>query len=272
MSKINWESPRKYIGFIKESTKVGGILLVIGFLVYMVLWENRIEQKIDRIEQQSKPVIDSPIPESETPHPHGKHIETLESSTGLSLSRISDLIIKEEGVRAKPYTDSRGIVTIGIGRSLQTNGISITELFAIVDNPDLRYIMENASIANSRIRIDSIDVANQIFSDPLDEHDLDLLLVDDLKNVMMEARQVFGVEIWRSIDPVRQEAILDMLFNLGLPTFKTFENFIAAVKNRDWHTAANSVLLSRAARQNYNRYRHISHVLDTGDEKYFYMD
>ena len=270
MPNINWEIPSKMT--IGRVVRIVLALLLCAALTYMFLWENRIERKIDRIERQFDPVIDSPLPETQSPHPHSKSINEIESGAGMPLSRIAQLIIAEEGVRDQPYKDTRGIVTIGVGRSLQTNGITVSELFAIVDKPDLRYIIENTQVRNGRILIDSIDVANQIFSQPLDEHDLDLLLIDDLKNVMMEAIQVFGDECWHQIDVVRQEAILDILFNLGLPTFKKFVNFIDAVKVQDWNKASTELLLSQAAQQNYNRYRHISHVIDTGEEKYFYVD
>lgn len=242
------------------------VLSVIVLLGYIFTHDMRIENKI--IEPQPTPKIDAPIPLE--PNPHSEHIKMLENQAGVPLSRVAQLIIQEEGVRGRPYQDTKGIVTIGIGRSLETNGISISELFAIVPQVDARFIMEHAIITRGRIKIDSLDVANKIFSRPLSHHDLELLLMDDLKRTKQEAVGVFG-DTWHKIDPVRQEAIIDIMFNLGLTHFKKFEKFIAAVKVADWRTAASELLLSQAARQNYSRYNHVSLVIDTGDEQYFYM-
>ena len=40
---------------------------------------------------------------------------------------VMDLIKKHEGFRAKPYLDSVGKLTIGYGRNLEENGISLCE-------------------------------------------------------------------------------------------------------------------------------------------------
>lgn len=95
-----------------------------------------------------------------------------------------------------------------------------------------------------------------------------LLLADDLKLVKKDAEQVFGSD-WQKIDAIRREAILDMVYNLGLPHFKSFVNFIDAVRKQNWKRAASELLLSEAARKNYSRYNRISLVIDTGEEKYF---
>jgi lysozyme len=40
---------------------------------------------------------------------------------------IRDILILDEGLRLKPYKDSVGLLTIGIGRCLDTTGISMDE-------------------------------------------------------------------------------------------------------------------------------------------------
>ena len=59
-----------------------------------------------------------------------------------SLEEIAEnLIIKYEGIRLKPYEDSLGNLTIGIGRNLSERGISRAEAFALLRN-DLRWVKE----------------------------------------------------------------------------------------------------------------------------------
>jgi lysozyme len=47
---------------------------------------------------------------------------------------VQDLITKHEGLRLKPYKDSRGYITIGIGRCLDTKGISGSEANLLFTN------------------------------------------------------------------------------------------------------------------------------------------
>jgi|TARA_Y100000310_G_scaffold338954_1_gene430118 lysozyme len=44
------------------------------------------------------------------------------------MSRLTDLITRHEGTRTKPYTDTAGKITIGIGRNLTDVGLSNNEI------------------------------------------------------------------------------------------------------------------------------------------------
>ena len=44
------------------------------------------------------------------------------------------MLIDQEELRLKPYTDTKGKLTIGIGRNLTDVGISKTEAFYLLDN------------------------------------------------------------------------------------------------------------------------------------------
>ncbi|MEG9862152.1 MAG: hypothetical protein V6Z81_06580 [Parvularculales bacterium] len=63
---------------------------------------------------------------------------------------------------------------------------------------------------------------------PLDDDAIALLLFANLKSAAQEAEQVFQ-ETWRALDDPRKEGIIDMLFNLGLPNFLEFKDFINEV-------------------------------------------
>ena len=203
---------------------------------------------------------------------HESHIVKIEAEVGgLNLSRVAKHIQRDEGVRKLPYLDTTGHVTIGVGRSLATNGISATELLAIIPKPNIKVILSETELKNSRIYIKQIDTARQIFQNPLTEHDITLLLTDDLKNTTSEAVSVFGA-MWETLSDARKEAIVDVLFNLGLPNFKKFVNFIEAIKNGDYKAASDALLLSAAARQNVLRYNRNANVIRTGDARYFQLE
>ena len=131
-------------------------------------------------------------------NPHADDIKRIESDAGVFLSRVAKLILHDEGNRSRPYLDSGGTVTIGVGRSLQTNGISVAELHAIVDEIDYGVLLAKTHVQNGRVRIGSLALANKIFVKPLTQHDIQLLLTDDLKNVAHEAEGVFSVKRGRS--------------------------------------------------------------------------
>lgn len=46
---------------------------------------------------------------------------------------LRDMIIRHEGIRAKPYHDSVGVLTIGVGRNLE-KGLSEDEIFYLLNN------------------------------------------------------------------------------------------------------------------------------------------
>ena len=47
---------------------------------------------------------------------------------------IKALLIKHEGIKFKPYKDTVGKWTIGVGRNLDDKGISITEAMFLLQN------------------------------------------------------------------------------------------------------------------------------------------
>lgn len=199
--------------------------------------------------------------------PHTQHIQRIESSAKMTLRSVCEHILRDEGKRAEPYADNIG-VAIGVGRNLTTYGISTNELRAINPGFNLNAHLEKISIGDKGIFIEDIDTAKSILDTPLDDHDIALLLLSNLKNTAEEAYQVFG-ETWRELDDPRKEGIIDMLFNLGLPNFLQFKDFISAIKAKDFEAAGNAVLLSLAARENPARYQRVAKVIQTGDRSHF---
>ena len=249
----------------------GLAILALGLLLYQT------EQKIRALEAFESRLESSTSSEPDVKsdtllpsiNPHAESIEKIEADAGMKLSRIARLIIRDEGKRNRPYLDPSGAPTIGVGRNLRGNGISVAELQAIVEEIDYDVLLKETHVQGGRVRIGSIDLSNRIFTKPLTEHDIALLLTDDLNNVRKEAVSVFGEAVWSSIEEVRKEAILDVVFNLGLPHFREFVNFIEAVRANDWDVAAAELLLSDAARKNIIRYHRNATVLRTADARYF---
>ena len=66
------------------------------------------------------------------------------------------------------------------------------------------------------------------------------------------------------LDQVRQEALIDMLFNLGLPTFLEFKKTLKFVAEGKYSQAAEEMLRSKWADQVGDRAREIAYMVDTG--------
>ncbi len=56
---------------------------------------------------------------------------------------VKDLLIHHEGLELKPYGDSRGLLTIGVGRCLISKGISHDEALMLLDN-DVKDVVKQA--------------------------------------------------------------------------------------------------------------------------------
>ncbi|MGH8706470.1 MAG: glycoside hydrolase family protein [Burkholderiales bacterium] len=50
------------------------------------------------------------------------------------MSRLRDMLIRHEGLRLKPYRDTRNKLTLGVGRNLEDLGITREEALMLLDN------------------------------------------------------------------------------------------------------------------------------------------
>ena len=57
----------------------------------------------------------------------------------MNLDRLKADLVREEGLRLKPYTDTVGKLTIGVGRNLDDNGISMDEAEMLLTN-DIHHV------------------------------------------------------------------------------------------------------------------------------------
>jgi lysozyme len=54
------------------------------------------------------------------------------------LQKVKEQLLRHEGLKLKPYRCPAGKLTIGVGRNLETNGISQKEAFVLLENDILR--------------------------------------------------------------------------------------------------------------------------------------
>jgi lysozyme len=69
---------------------------------------------------------------------------------------------------------------------------------------------------------------------------------------------------WRELNAVRQEVLINMAFNLGMPGLLKFVNTLAAVQRGDYERAAKGMRVSLWARQVGSRAERLAREMETG--------
>lgn len=123
----------------------------------------------------------------------------------------------DEGIRHKPYKDSVGKLTIGVGRNLDDVGLS---------DDEINYLLSN---------------------------DIDRTY-----------KQLQTYSWFTGLDDIRQTAITNMAFNLGITRLLGFTQLIAHLTNHEWQQAHDAMLKSKWATQVGLRAVRLAQVIATG--------
>jgi lysozyme len=95
----------------------------------------------------------------------------------------------------------------------------------------------------------------------ISEKEAEMLLMSDIQRCYEEL-DVFS---WfHDLDQVRQEAMVNMLFNLGLPTFLEFKRTLKFMAEGAYSQAAEEMLDSKWARQVGDRATELAYMVETG--------
>lgn len=95
----------------------------------------------------------------------------------------------------------------------------------------------------------------------LSEDEIDYLLENDIWRCMKE---VAFFPWFSEINEVRQDAMINMCFNLGISRLRGFKNALASMEEHDYEMAANHFLDSRWAQQVGNRAVEVTEMIRTG--------
>jgi len=107
----------------------------------------------------------------------------------------------------------------------------------------------------------TIGVGRNLEDNPLTEDEIMYLLRNDIAKFEKELNQ-YGW--YRMMDPVRQDACLNLMFNIGHTRFRQFRRMIKAFENRDYDLAAEELLDSKYALQVGARANELSEIIRTG--------
>lgn len=142
------------------------------------------------------------------------------------MNTVEELIAKHEGRRSATYLDSRGIPTVGIGHNLQAHPLP------------------------------------EGWSSPLTDDQVDQLFKQDLADATEGL--VKALPWFSNLDTVRQAVVVDMAFNMGLPTLLTFHHTLGFIQDGQWQQAADGMLASLWATQVGPRAREDAQMMVSG--------
>ena len=95
----------------------------------------------------------------------------------------------------------------------------------------------------------------------ISEKEAEMLLMSDIERCYQEL-DVFS---WfHDLDQVRQEAMVNMVFNLGLPTFLEFKRTLKFMAEGAYSQAAEEMLDSKWANQVGDRAKELAYMVETG--------
>jgi lysozyme len=162
-------------------------------------------------------------------------------------NRVMEQLIVDEDVRLKPYYCPAGFLTVGVGRNLEGNGLSMGEMLALISGNPLR---------KKRFPPDY---------ETLDGETLLMALIRDMKAngiTRDEAMMLLRNDIYQSDADLRRkvkwydrapeelkEVLINMCFNMGIKTLLSFRNTLWYMGAGEYEKAAENMLKSKWARQ-----------------------
>lgn len=130
----------------------------------------------------------------------------------LNLGRLRSQLILEEGLRLLAYHDTVGKLTIGVGRNLDNNPFSPSELSAIGHDGRTQAIT----------------------------HDQAMLLLDNDINAVCAVLD-HDLPWWRFLDEIRARVLVDLCFNMGIYKLLGFGHFLSDLRTNTYDKAADDL-------------------------------
>lgn len=183
------------------------------YKLMMLKWISRLFGKTERLEQTKSTKEDY--------------------KTMLEMPELISRIEYHEGLRLEPYRCTRGKLTIGIGRCIDTNPFTTQELIAIGDwGHGITKAMAYMLCKNDIIRC-----------------------IDGLRK---------NVPFFDKLDNERQYALIDMCFQLGIDGLLKFKKMLSAMGAGNYQEASRQCLDSDYAKQTTRRANEIANCIEKG--------
>ena len=119
-------------------------------------------------------------------------------------------------------------------------------------------------VYKDHLGIETIGVGRNLVDRGLSDEEVDYLLGNDI--TIVENELYNGLSWWRDLDEVRQRALADLAFNMGLPRLHGFVKMLDGLQRRDYHAAADELLDSKYAKQVGVRSERVATMIRTGED------
>ena len=160
---------------------------------------------------------------------------------------LEEQLILHEGLRLEPYLCPAGYWTIGVGRNLETKGLTGFEQV---------YIFGRDSMSR-------LEVIERLKEQGITTEQAMWLLANDISECIKDLKTFTWFD---QLDDVRAKVVIDMRFNLGAAEFRKFRKMIAALERDDYDTAADEMVNSAWYHQVGTRARRLVKMMRTGED------
>lgn len=139
--------------------------------------------------------------------------------------RIKKILSIDEGRKYSVYRCPSGKKTIGVGHNLEDNLLSGNEIYQIA----------------GEIFLTNDQIIEHFEQNGIDDKGIDLLLENDIMRSNEILDNIFGTELLDTIENVRIEVLLCMVFNMGYSSFLGFKNMIMQILKGNMKAAAEEI-------------------------------
>lgn len=144
---------------------------------------------------------------------------------------LKDLLIKHEGIRLCKYKCPAGYWTIGVGRNLETKGLSVEEgRFIGTQQPNCITMSQAMYLLDNDIRDFTDDLTDEL-------------------------------DWFAAAHPIVKIVLVDMAVNLGVGGLMKFTNTLLLLKNKQYLMASKEMLNSNWAKQVKGRAVELSNLI-----------
>ena len=165
----------------------------------------------------------------------------------IKIPTIEDQLILHEGLYLEPYVCPGGYWTIGVGRNLETKGLTDCEQVYIFGHDGM-----------SRL-----EVIERLKEQGITKEQAMWLLANDISECIKDLKTFTWFD---QLDDIRAKVVVDMRFNLGAAGFRKFRKMIAALERDDYDTAADEMVDSAWYHQVGTRARRLVEMMRTGED------
>lgn len=162
-----------------------------------------------------------------------------------NFNRLALQLKRQEGIKRTLYKCPAGYQTIGVGRNVETKGLSQAEF---------------ESIFGCRDRMGRSDV-DWLTDIRLSDDAIDMMLNNDIREFAAKVNDVVDIQ---KCGEVRFCALVNMAFNLGFMGMLAFKNMLRSFNAGHYTEAADHALDSRWAKQVGARSMEIATIIEEG--------